>query len=73
MLLLLRKHIVSGSSLDGHIISGRTAVDMPEIPLAPMQNLVLACNTGPGAGLTQLGLDPDPDDCIDKSEFISAP
>lgn len=54
-------------------MSGRTAVDMPELPLAPLQNSVLACKTGPGAGLTRLTLDPEPDECIDKSEFIPVP
>ena len=41
-------------------MTGRTAVDMPELPLAPLQKSVVACHTGPGKGLTDLSQDPDP-------------
>jgi hypothetical protein len=49
------KRQMSGFSLDGRVISGRTAVDMPEVKLATLHKTVLTCNTGPGAGLTNIG------------------
>ena len=35
-------------------MTGKTAVDMPELPIATLQRSVLACSTGPGAGLTDI-------------------
>ena len=66
-----RKKFLGHDYLDGHIVTGRTAVDMPELPLAPLQKSVVACHTGPGKGLTDLSQDPDPpsdDVYLDRGE-----
>ena len=44
-------------SFESQIKSGRTAMDMPTYPIAPLSRTVVGCNTGPYGGLCQL--DPD--------------
>ena len=47
---------------------GRTAVEMPELPLAPMKASILACSTGPGSGLTNLSMDTDNTELYDRGD-----
>lgn len=60
----------AGSSFEGEIVAGRTAVDMPGLPVAPLQRAVLACNTGPGAGVTELNHDMSSDDTINRGIYM---
>ena len=52
------RKLVTGS-FDSQVKVGRTALDMPSHPLAPLQTSVMACSTGPYGGLCQL--DPELD------------
>ena len=46
-------------SFESQIRTGKTAVDMPLIPLAPLQKSVMASCTGPYGGLCQLDAEKD--------------
>lgn len=51
---------------------GRTAVEMPDLPLAPMQSSILACSTGPGMGLANLTMDSDNEQHYDRGGLALA-
>ncbi len=47
------KKLVNGS-FESQVRTGRTPLEMPSHPLAPLQSSVIASTTGPCAGLCQL-------------------
>ena len=49
-----------------HFRHYRTAVEMPDYPLAPMQSSILACSTGPSMGITNLSMGQDNPELYDR-------
>ena len=46
-------------SFESQIRTGKTAVEMPALPIAPLHKSVMASSTGPYGGLCQLEADKD--------------
>ena len=70
----LNRRLVSTPAFEDCINTGRTAVEMPDYPLAPMQSSILACSTGPSMGITNLSMGQDNPELYDRgSPIIPSP
>lgn len=71
----LNRRLVSTPAFEECISIGRTAVEMPDYPLAPLQSSILACATGPSMGITNLSMEQDNPEQYDRgtAHHLSTP